>query len=143
MPSCKTIGCHRSINMEFSNDYCPDCLKTGNRCKQDVEPGSSSFEEVKESSGGDNDYWLLHIPNPKRLEPYTVECEDIIEAMEMTFQEGEAFKALFRKCKIRMGDGKPGDSELRCSEKVQHFGARMVVMDQRKLERATCAHSNH
>jgi len=102
---------------------------------QDVEP--------KESSGGDNDYWLLHIPNPKRLVPYVVECEDIIEAMEMTFQEGEAFKALFRKCKIRMGNGKPGDSELRCSQKVAHFGKRMVAMDERKLVRPTCAHSNH
>ncbi|WP_230712571.1 hypothetical protein [Marinobacter shengliensis] len=110
---------------------------------QAADPIYSQQEETRESSGGDNDYWLLHIPNPKRLEPYTVECEDIIEAMEMTFQEGEAFKALFRKCKIRMGDGKPGDSELRCSEKVAHFGQRMVVMDQRKVEKHTCSHSTH
>lgn len=143
MPSCKTIGCHRSINTELSNDYCHACLRTGSRCKQDAESEASSLKEVKHSSGGDNDYWLLHIPSPKRLEPYTVECEDIIEAMEMTFQEGEAFKALFRKCKTRMGDGKPGDTELRCSEKVAHFGQRMVVMDQRKVEKHTCSHSTH
>ncbi|MCD1628452.1 hypothetical protein K7I15_00890 [Marinobacter shengliensis] len=143
MPSCKTIGCRHSINMEFSNDYCPDCLKMNKLLDQAADPIYSQQEETRESSGGDNDYWLLHIPNPKRLEPYTVECEDIIEAMEMTFQEGEAFKALFRKCKIRMGDGKPGDSELRCSEKVAHFGQRMVVMDQRKVEKHTCSHSTH
>jgi len=27
MPQCKTIGCQRLINMEFSNDYCSDCVK--------------------------------------------------------------------------------------------------------------------
>lgn len=128
--------------MEFSSDYCPECL-SGKKDKHFVKPDLTQVEETRESSGGDNDYWLLHIPDPKRLDPYTVECEDIIEALEMTFQEGEAFKALFRKCKIRLGDGKPGDSELRCSEKVHHFGGRMVAMDTRKLNKTQCAHSHH
>lgn len=86
------------------------------------------------SSGGDNDYWLIPVPHPKRLEPYTAEAEDIIEALGMSFQEGEAFKAIIRKCKARMGQGKPGDTALRNAEKVAHFGARMVAIETRALE---------
>lgn len=86
------------------------------------------------SSGGNNDYWVLKIDKPKRLQPYTCECEDIIEAFEMTFQEGEAFKAIWRKCADRLGNGKPGDNPLRNAEKVYHFGGRMVAMEQKKLK---------
>lgn len=85
------------------------------------------------SSGGDNDYWVAHIYNPKRLEPYSAECEDLIEHFEMTFQEGEAFKALWRKGQMRIGNGKPGDTHLRNAQKVRHFGARMEAIEERKL----------
>ena len=81
------------------------------------------------SSGSDNDYWIARINSPKRLEPYSAECEDLIELFQMTFQEGEAFKALWRKGQMRIGNGKPGDTLLRNSEKVYHFGGRMVAME--------------
>lgn len=90
-----------------------------------------NYESTLESSGGDNNYWLLEIKDPKRLEPYIVECEDIIEALEMTFQEGEAFKAIWRKAGQRVGNGKPGNNALRDAEKVAHFGKRMVVIEER------------
>lgn len=80
-------------------------------------------------SGGNNDYWLVDIPKPKRLKPYRAECEDIIEALGMNFQEGEAFKAIWRKAADRLGNGKPGDTALRNAEKVEHFGSRMVAME--------------
>ena len=86
------------------------------------------------SSGTDNDYWLIFVKNPKRLDPYTAEAEDLIEALDMSFQEGEAFKALIRKCKARMGDGKPGDDPLRNAEKVAHYGTRMVAIETRRKE---------
>jgi len=81
------------------------------------------------SSGSDNDYWIAQVNSPKRLEPYSAECEDLIELFQMTFQEGEAFKALWRKGQMRIGNGKPGDTLLRNSEKVYHFGGRMVAME--------------
>lgn len=83
------------------------------------------------SSGGDNDYWLISIEQPKRLTPYYAECEDIIEAMQMTFQEGEAFKAIWRKCMTRLGNGKPNDTEKRNAEKALYYSARMLVMAQK------------
>lgn len=90
---------------------------------------SAASGSPSESSGGDNDYWLLPIKNPKRLDPYTAECEDIIEALEMSFQEGEAFKAIWRKCGQRLGNGKPGNTALRDAQKVAHFGKRMVAIE--------------
>jgi len=85
----------------------------------------------RQSSGTDNDYWLVGISDPKRLDPYDVECEDIIEALNMTFQEGEAFKAIWRKAGQRLGNGKPGNTALRDAEKVAHFGQRMVAIEKR------------
>ena len=87
------------------------------------------IQQKQESSGGDNDYWIAQVNSPKRLEPYSAECEDLIELFQMTFQEGEAFKALWRKGQMRIGNGKPGDTLLRNSEKVYHFGGRMVAME--------------
>ena len=77
------------------------------------------------SSGGNNDYYVANITNPKRLEPCRVECEDVIQALGMTFGEGEAFKAIWRGCAARMGNGKPGDTAMRNAEKVIHYGEYM------------------
>lgn len=93
---------------------------------------SKTTSNYQESSGGDNDYWIAEIKHPKRLDPYKAECEDLIEYFQMTFQEGEAFKALWRKGQMRIGNGKPGDTHLRNAEKVAHFGARMVVIEEGK-----------
>ena len=79
-----------------------------------------------ESSGGDNDYWLVDIQKPKRLSPCKVECEDVIQALNMTFGEGEAFKAIWRNCAARKGNGKPGDTAKRNAEKVIHYGHYML-----------------
>jgi len=95
-------------------------------------PGSASpVKSPETSSGGDNDYWVAEITDPKRLTPYKAECEDLIELFQMSFQEGEAFKALWRNGQMRIGKGKPDDSHLRNAEKVAHFGARMVAMERR------------
>jgi hypothetical protein len=138
MTQCRSIGCiSHDVIFDEEEDFCPACSN-----KLYIEAKSYGFiadqpESVPTSVGGDNDYWLVDIPNPKRLEPYTVECEDIIEALNMTFQEGEAIKAVFRKCKARMGDGKPDDTPLRNAQKVAHYGTRMVAMEERELECAS------
>ena len=84
------------------------------------------------SSGGDNDYYLVKIENPKRLPPYVAECEDLIEAFGFTFAEGNAFKALWRIGAERLGKGKTFDSYLRNAEKVSYSGQRMVALEQAK-----------
>lgn len=97
--------------------------------------GSATPLENKKESSGD-DHWIVSIKQPKRLSPYEVECEDLIEHFQMSFQEGEAFKALWSNGQMRIGKGKPGDSPLRNAEKVAHFGQRMKVMEGVKIANA-------
>ena len=88
------------------------------------------MSEAKQASGGNNNYWLVVIKNPKRLEPYTAECEDIIEALGMNFAEGCAFKAIWRSCAARsLGKLKPGLKEdgIYDAEKAVYYAQRMVA----------------
>lgn len=78
-------------------------------------------------SGGDNNYYLIPIPNPKRLEPYVAEVEDIIEALEMTFAEATVLKSLVRAAAGRQGRGKPGNTYLYDAQKIVYYGNRMIA----------------
>jgi len=79
-------------------------------------------------SGGLNNYYVVSIKNPQRKEqePYQAECEDIIQALGMTFDEGCAFKALWRNAAARMGNGKPGNKALYECEKLVHYANRIL-----------------
>lgn len=91
-------------------------------------------KQTIEKSGGNVNYYVVDIPDPKRLAPYTAECEDIIEALGMTFAEGCAFKAIWRSCAERtlgkMKAGSSGDG-IYDAEKVQYYGGRMVAVRNR------------
>lgn len=82
-----------------------------------------------EYTGGSSNYYKVFVQFPTTLgAPYEAECNDIIEALKMTFAEGNAFKAIWRKAKARQGVQKKGyDNGLYDSEKVVFFGERMVV----------------
>jgi hypothetical protein len=82
-----------------------------------------------EYTGGSSNYYKVFVKTPTTLDaPYEAECNDIIEALKMTFAEGNAFKAIWRKAKARQGVQKKGyDNGLYDSEKVVFFGERMVV----------------
>lgn len=85
---------------------------------------------MSELSGGNNDYYLVKIDEPKRLAPYEAECEDIIEVLQMTFAEGCAFKAIWRSCAARaLGKLKPGAKEdgIYDAQKVAYYGNRMTA----------------
>lgn len=84
------------------------------------------------AGGDDTDYYLLDIPDPKRVKPHQVECEDIIEALDMRFAEGNIFKALWRKCAERLGSGKEGDSPIRNADKIAYYGNRVKAIEHRK-----------
>ena len=98
-------------------------------CKQcGVEHGGGACLPPKQSTGGSVDYYKCHVADPiSKGEPYTAESIDIIEALGMTFAEGEAFKAIWRTCTGRMGGAVKADNKaLYNAEKVEFFGARMV-----------------
>jgi hypothetical protein len=61
---------------------------------------------VKAVVGGDTtSYYPIEIQHPldPKRKPYVAECLDIIEALGMSYAEGTAFKALWRRCAVRQG----------------------------------------
>lgn len=86
-----------------------------------------------EYTGGSVSYYKVTVVSPTSGgEPYTAECNDIIEALGMNYAEGNAFKAIWRKCAARtLGKAKAGYRDGRYdSEKVIFFGQRMLAQDE-------------
>lgn len=96
---------------------------------------SEAAQEPKpEHSGGPVSYYLVRVNNPNQgTESYMAECGDIIEALGMDFNEGCAFKALWRTAAARtLGKSKAGHDPLYDAEKVQFYGGRMVSVIKHK-----------
>lgn len=90
-----------------------------------------------EKTGNNVNYYLVDITQPKRLDPYKAECEDIIEALGMTFAEGCAFKAIWRSCAARnLGLHKAGQDEdgIYDAEKVVYYAKRVLAVRERRKQ---------
>jgi hypothetical protein len=93
------------------------------------EPEQKNENAQPENNGHNGNYYSLRVERPmKVVQPYTVECADVIENLRMDFNEGEAFKAIWRKAARRLGNIKPGSDDLYDAQKVAHYGARMEAM---------------
>jgi len=90
-------------------------------------------EAMRPASGGGklagDHYYRVKVSNPisPEVQAYTAECADIIEALNMTFNEGEAFKALWRLAAARQGRGKPGNKAQYDADKAAHYGHRVAA----------------
>jgi hypothetical protein len=85
-----------------------------------------------EYTGGKTNYYEVSVLYPTRehKQPYVAECNDIIEALNMTFSEGEAFKAIWRRAASRQRPTKEGYKDgLYDAEKAAFYGQRMVIME--------------
>lgn len=83
---------------------------------------------MTKNTGLDVNYYLVEVPYPKRLAPYTMEVEDVIEALNMTFAEGIVLKALIRSCVARQtGVMKAG------YDGIEYDSEKMVYYSQRRL----------
>ena len=92
----------------------------------------ASQPEPAEYTGGSVSYYKAPVAAPlSGGAPYVAECNDIIEALGMTYAEGNAFKAIWRLCAARtLGVKKRGYTDgLYDAEKVEFFGARMVAQE--------------
>lgn len=87
------------------------------------------YVEAKELTGDSSAYYSVVVSKPTdpNKEKYSAECNDIIEALNMTFAEGNAFKAIWRTAAARQGNGKPGHTAKYDAEKVVFFGQRMLA----------------
>lgn len=116
----KEIGRWVCSTHGLSIPYSDECL----HCKDEQREAVANSQKT----GGSVDYYKCHVADPISGGPaYTAESIDIIEALGMTFAEGEAFKAIWRTCTGRMGGVVKADNKaLYNAEKVEFFGARMV-----------------
>lgn len=80
-----------------------------------------------QDTGGSVDYYKVRITNPTGdVEPYTAECNDLIEAFNMTYAEGNVLKALWRIVAARQGKMKASWPGARYdAEKILFFGERV------------------
>lgn len=87
----------------------------------------------EENSGGFVNYYLVGVADPQRADqpPYQAECEDLIDALDMTFDEANIFKEIWRTARARQGNGKKGNTPLRAAQKMVHYANRIL----RKAER--------
>lgn len=86
-------------------------------------------ENKPEDSGGSCDYYKVPIEKPTTaLGPYVAECNDVIEALNMTYAEANMFKEIWRSAAARtLGKLKAGHNELRGAEKVVFFADRNLI----------------
>lgn len=90
--------------------------------------------EEKEYTGGSVSYYAVDVNAPinEESDPYTAECQDIIEALKLDFNEGNVLKAIWRRAAARLGRSKKGyDDGLYDAEKIVFYGQRLVAIEQR------------
>ena len=87
-----------------------------------------------ENSGAHAAYYELTIKRPKSGgAAYKAECQDIIEALQMDFNEGNAFKALWRRAAGRLGNVKKGNEDpLYDAQKIKFYGTRILEQEENK-----------
>lgn len=83
-----------------------------------------------ENSGGSCDYYRVPIERPttESQEPYIAECNDVIEALNMTYAEANMFKEIWRGASAReLGKIKEGNTAKRGAEKIVFFADRHAI----------------
>lgn len=71
-------------------------------------------------------YYSVQITSPTTpgRPEYIAECNDIIEALELSYAEGNILKALWRRAASRMGKKKKGNDSKYDAEKMVFFATR-------------------
>jgi len=87
----------------------------------------------EEHTGGSVNYYKVYVSNPTTLEqPYYAEANDIIEALGLTFAEGNLLKAVWRIAADRNGKKKKGNNSVYDAEKLVFFAERVLAQEQGK-----------
>lgn len=134
----KICGTCAHFNTEPHLEPCVGCGRCGGGHNnwQAVIVAKDAPVKQDEPSGGamlrGKNYYQVAVPEPMNpeLKAYTAECADIIEALGMTFNEGEAFKALWRGAAARtLGIVK--NTAQYDADKAAHYGQRVAVQVRR------------
>lgn len=92
-----------------------------------------------EDSGSHCEYYHAQVDYPEnpRQEgvPYEANCEDIIRALGLTFDEGCEFKSIWRRGTGRLGKGKAGNCQARDAVKAYHYAGRTMRLELRSKDK--------
>lgn len=101
----------------------------GEILQEAAEKAKASWGHLIVPSGGKVNYYLSSVTRPRRREqlPYTAECEDVISALKLTFDEACVFKEIWRTANARLNNGKIGHTELYAREKIFHYAVEMLL----------------
>ena len=89
--------------------------------------------QPEEYTGGSSSYYKVDVLYPTTVEvAYQAECNDIIEALGLTFTEGNIFKAIWRIAADRNGKKKKGNNSVYDAEKVVFFAERLLIQEKSK-----------
>jgi hypothetical protein len=88
--------------------------------------------------GGSNPrMYLVHVAHPTTLKkPYDAECNDLMEALDMTPAEANIFKAVWRIAQARKGKAKPGAGGVYDAHKINFFAKRVLVREQNEEDKS-------
>lgn len=84
----------------------------------------------EEHTGGSSSYYTVEVKNPVHLDPYTAECIDLMEALNLTSHEANVFKSIWRRAAERQGKKKKGNNALYDAEKMVFFSNRILQLEQ-------------
>ena len=74
----------------------------------------------EEHTGGSSSYYDI------KLGGSTIRCLDVIEALDMSYNEGNILKAVWRIAAAKQGKTKKGNNTHYDAEKIVFFGERLV-----------------
>ena len=77
-------------------------------------------------TGGSVNYYTV------KVKGQPVECGDVIDALQLTFNEANIVKEIWRTANARLGNGKPGNTNLRGAEKVAYYANRILEAEKQK-----------
>lgn len=90
-------------------------------------------KDEAEYTGGSSSYYKVDVTHPTTSDaPYQAECNDVIEALGLTFTEGNIFKAIWRIAADRQGKKKKGNNSVYDAEKVVFFAERLLIQEKSK-----------
>jgi len=98
--------------------------------QQDSQPNEKKQQDNDdgEHTGGSVNYYKIRIQHPtSQFDPYDVECNDIIEALNMNYAEANTFKAIWRIAAARLGKKKKGNNPIYDAEKAVFFSHRVLI----------------
>lgn len=85
-----------------------------------------SSSDKQPLTGGSVSYYTV------KVKGQPVECGDVIDALQLTFNEANIVKEIWRTANARLGNGKPGHTALYGAEKVAYYANRILAAEQAK-----------